>query len=117
MPGKIVRILAKTGEAVCLDGLVTRVQRPREWVNQKVFYDAKRRTHAAQGLAVSTVHGDLLWVDGGWPGSCHEQELLGLSGLGGVLDASGVASLLDRGSGAWPSSASTGMPRSGTAAP
>jgi hypothetical protein len=37
-------------------------------------------------------------VDGrGWPGSCHEHELLALSGLGEVLDAADVASLLDRG--------------------
>jgi hypothetical protein len=46
---------------------------------------------------VSTIWGDLLWCDGGRPGSCHEHELLALSGLGEVLDASGVASLLDRG--------------------
>ncbi|MDF2745548.1 MAG: superfamily endonuclease [Actinomycetia bacterium] len=37
-------------------------------------------------------------MDGrGWPGSCHEHELLALSGLGEVLDAADVASLLDRG--------------------
>jgi hypothetical protein len=46
---------------------------------------------------VSTIHGDLLWCDGGWPGSCHEQELIELSGLGNVLDAGGVVTLLDRG--------------------
>jgi hypothetical protein len=89
--------MARAGEAVCVDGLATRVQRPRSWANQKVLYDAKRHTHTAQGLAVSSVHGDLLWVDGGWPGSCHEQELLGLAGLDGVLDQVEVASLLDRG--------------------
>jgi hypothetical protein len=33
----------------------------------------------------------------GWPGSCHEHELVDLSGLGEVLDTSGVAGLLDRG--------------------
>jgi hypothetical protein len=48
-------------------------------------------------VALSTVHGDLLWADGGWPGSCHEQALLALSGLDGVLDAAGVAAILDRG--------------------
>jgi hypothetical protein len=48
-------------------------------------------------LAVSTIWGDLLWCDGGWPGSCHEHELVELSGLGEVLDAASVASLLDRG--------------------
>jgi hypothetical protein len=89
--------MARAGEAVLVDGLGTRVQRPRGWANQKVLYDAKRHTHTAQGLAVSTIHGDLLWVDGGWPGSCHEQELLVLSGLEGVLDATEVAGLLDRG--------------------
>jgi hypothetical protein len=53
------------GEAVCVDGLATRVQRPGGWANQKVLYDAKRRTHTAQGVALSTtratIHGDLLW--------------------------------------------------------
>jgi len=89
--------MALSGEAVCVDGLATRVQRPRGWANQKVLYDAKRHAHTAQGVAVSTIHGDLLWCDGGWPGSCHEQELLALSGVGGVLDAAAVATIIDRG--------------------
>ena len=89
--------MAHAGEAVCLDGLATRVQRPRGWANQKILYDRKRHTHTAQGLALSTIHGDLLWVDGGWPGSCHEQELLGLAGLEVALDDVEVVSLLDRG--------------------
>jgi hypothetical protein len=89
--------MARSGEAVLVDGVGTRVQRPRGWTNQKVLYDAKRHTHTAQGLAVSTVHGDLLWVDGGWPGSCHEQELIKLAGLDNALDQVEVASLLDRG--------------------
>ncbi len=89
--------MAAAGEAVVVDGLATRVQRPRGWANQKVVYDAKRHTHTAQGLAISTIHGDLLWCDGGWPGSCHEHELMELAGLGGVLDGVEVASLLDRG--------------------
>ena len=89
--------MALSGEAVCVDGLATRVQRPRGWANQKVLYDAKRHIHTAQGVAVSTIHGDLLWCDGGWPGSCHEQELLALSGVGGVLDAAAVATIIDRG--------------------
>ena len=73
------------------------VQRPGGWANQKVLYDAKRRTHTAQGVAPSTIHGDLLWCDGGWPGSCHEHELLEVSGVRAVLDATGVAALVDRG--------------------
>jgi hypothetical protein len=89
--------MAATGEAVCVDGLATRVQRPRSWTNQKVLHDAKRHTHTAQGLAVTTVDGDLLWCDGGWPGSCHEHELLELSGVGEVLDATDVVTLVDRG--------------------
>src|SRR5215213_8430923 len=35
---------------------------PGGWANQKVLDDAKRRTHTAQGVALSTIHGDLLWV-------------------------------------------------------
>jgi hypothetical protein len=89
--------MARSGEAVCLDGLAIRVQRPPGWANQKVLYDAKRHTPTAQGLAISSVHGDLLWVDGGWPGSCHEHELVALSGLDGVLDDVALVSLLDRG--------------------
>jgi hypothetical protein len=89
--------MAASGEAVCVDGLATRVQRPRGWANQKVLYDAKRHSHTAQGLAVSTIWGDLLWVDGGWPGSCHEHELLELAGLDQALDGVEVVSLLDRG--------------------
>jgi hypothetical protein len=89
--------MARSGEAVLVDGFGTRVQRPRGWTNQKALYDAKRHTHTAQGLALSTVHGDLLWVDGGWPGSCHEQELIKLAGLDNALDQVEVASLLDRG--------------------
>jgi DDE superfamily endonuclease len=89
--------MAASGEAVVVDGLATRVQRPRGWGNQKVLYDFKRHSHTAQGLAVSTIHGDLLWVDGGWPGSCHEHELLALAGLERLLDEVEVASLLDRG--------------------
>ena len=95
--GERLAEMAVTGEAVCLDGLATRVQRPREWVNQKVLYDAKRHTHTAQGLALSTIHGDLLWCDGGWPGSCHEQDLVALARLDQVLDAAEAASLLERG--------------------
>ena len=89
--------MASSGEAVCVDGLATRVQRPTGWGNQKVLYDAKRHTHTAQGLTVSTIWGDLLWVDGGWPGSCHEHELIKLAALDQALDNVEVASLLDRG--------------------
>jgi hypothetical protein len=95
--GELLAEMASSGEAVCVDGLATRVQRPAGWGNQKVLYDAKRHTHTAQGLAVSTIWGDLLWVDGGWPGSCHEHELIKLAALDQALDNVEVASLLDRG--------------------
>jgi hypothetical protein len=89
--------MTEVGEAACVDGLATRVQRPGGRANQKVLYDAKRRTHTAQGVALSTIHGDLLWCDGGWPGSCHEHELLEVSGVRAALDATGVTALVDRG--------------------
>jgi hypothetical protein len=44
--------MAATGEAAVVDGLATRVQRPRSSANQKVLYDGKRHTHTAQGVAV-----------------------------------------------------------------
>jgi hypothetical protein len=40
--------------------------------------------------------GEAVLVDGGWPGSCHEQELIKLAGLDNALDQVEVASLLDR---------------------
>jgi hypothetical protein len=95
--GQWLAEMAEVGEAVCVDGLATRVQRPTGWANQKVLDDAKRHAHTAQGLAISTIDGDLLWLDGGWPGSCHEQELIGLAGVGAALDGAEIASLLDRG--------------------
>jgi DDE superfamily endonuclease len=89
--------MAVTGEPVCVDGLGVRVQRPAGWANQKVLYDAKRHDHTAQGVSVATIHGDLLWCDGGWPGSCHEHALLELSGLRELLEETGVATVVDRG--------------------
>jgi hypothetical protein len=94
--GELLAEQARTGEAVVVDGLATRVQRPSGWANQKVWYDANATPTPPRAWR-STVHGDLLWCDGGWPGSCHEHELLKLSGLDEVLDDSGVVSLLDRG--------------------
>jgi hypothetical protein len=89
----------------------------QSWANQKVLYDAKRHTHTAQGLALSTIHGDLLWSDGGWPDSCHEHELVALAGLEGCWTRSRWQARWIGGFGAWPRPASTGMRRSGTAAP
>jgi hypothetical protein len=109
--------MAASGEVVVVDGLATRVQRPRGWANQKVLYDAKRHSHTAQGLVVATIWGDLLWLDGGWPGSCHEHELMKLAGLERSWTMSRWQACWIAGSAAWPRAASTGMRRSGTAAP
>ena len=89
--------MAATSAAVGIHGLATRVQRPRSWANQKLLDDAKRHPHTAQGVVVSTIHGDLLWCDGGWPGSRHEHELLALSGIAEVLDVTRAVALVDRG--------------------
>jgi hypothetical protein len=70
---------------------------PQDGPTSRVLYDAKRHAHTAQGISVSTIHGDLLWCDGGWPGSCHEHALLELSGMREVLDATDVTALVDRG--------------------
>jgi hypothetical protein len=73
--------MAGAGEAVVVDGLATRVQRPRGWANQKVLYDAKRHRHTTQGLAISTIHGDLLWLDGGWPAAATSTSCCRWQGL------------------------------------
>src|SRR6266516_3747548 len=49
--GEHLAEMARSGEAVLVDGLATRVQRPRGWGNQKVLDDAKRHPHTAQGVA------------------------------------------------------------------
>jgi hypothetical protein len=83
--------MAHTGEAVVVDGLA----HPRATARRMGQPEGRVRRQAPRphrpGLALSTIWGDLLWVDGGWPGSCHEHELVELSGLGEVLDAAGVA--------------------------
>lgn len=35
---KLLAEMASSGEAVCVDGLATRVQRPAGWGDQKVLY-------------------------------------------------------------------------------
>ena len=114
--GRWLSEMARAGEAVLVDGLGTRVQRPRGWANQKVLDDAKRHTHSAQGLVLSTIWGDLLWVDGGWPGSCHEQELLTLSGWQGCWRRSRWQACWTEASAGWPRRVRTGTPQSATAA-
>jgi hypothetical protein len=59
--------MAEVGEAVCVDGSATRVQRPRGWANQGCCNDAKRHTYGSGPVGVHHL-GELLWMDGGWPG-------------------------------------------------
>src|SRR4029453_12574688 len=108
--GERLAEMTVTGEPVGVNGLATRVQRPAGWGNQKVLYDAKRHPHTAQGIAVSTLHGDLLWADGGWPGSCHEHELLQGSGSPRSWTPPASPPWSTAGSGAWPRPASPGAP-------
>ena len=109
--------MAQTGEAVCVDGLATRVQRPAGWANQKVVYDAKRHTHTAQGLSVSTIWGDLLWCDGAGPAAATSTSSSSCRGLAGCWTPAASRACWTGGFGAWPSPATTGTRRSGTGAP
>lgn len=84
-------------EPVSVDGFATRVPRPASWFNQKPLYDVKRSAHTAQGFAICNSSGDLLWVDGGWPGSTPEPHMLTYSGVDTVLTNTGVLTLADRG--------------------
>ena len=102
--GRWLGEMARAGEAVLVDGLGTRVQRPRGWANQKVLYDAKRHTHTAQGLVLSTIWGDLL---GRW-------RLAGQLPRAGVADAVGAGGGAGRGRGGKP--AGPRLPRAGQGA-
>jgi hypothetical protein len=107
--------MVRTGEAVCLDGLAARVQRPRGWTNQKVLYDAKR--HTAQGLTLSTIHGDLLWMDGAGRAAATSTSSSNWQGWTRCWAVSRSPAWWTEGSAAWPRRASTGMRRLGTVAP
>ena len=110
--------MARSGQAVCVDGLATRVQRPSGWANQKVLYDAKRHAHIAQGLvAVSTVWGDLLWVDGAGRAAATSTSWWNCRGCGRRWTPPVSPPSWTGGFGAWPRIAFTGMRRSGTDAP
>jgi hypothetical protein len=41
--------MAQADEAVCIDGLATRVQRPAGWANPKALYDRKRHATPPRG--------------------------------------------------------------------
>jgi hypothetical protein len=80
-------------DGLCTPGATTPVTGQPEGA---VRHQAPRPHRPGPG-GVHRLWGDLLWCDGGWPGGCHEQDLVELSGLGEVLDAASVVSLLDRG--------------------
>jgi hypothetical protein len=109
--------MATSGEAVCVDGLATRVQRPAGWGNQKVLYDAKRHTHTAQGLAVSTVWGTCCGATGAGPAAATSRSCWRCRGWWECWTPPAPQPSSTEGSGAWPGPASTGMRRSGIGAP
>src|SRR5215207_6141243 len=109
--------LARTGEAVLVDGLATRVQRPCGWANQKVWYDTKRHAHTAQGLAVSTVHGDLCGVPAAGRAAATSTSSSRCLGSMRCWTPAAWRACWIGGFGAWPRAASTGTPRSGTGPP
>jgi hypothetical protein len=108
-----------SGEAVCVDGLATRVQRPRGWANQKVVYDAKRHAHTAQGLPVSTIQSTATCCGATAAGLAAAMSTSSSScrGLARCWTPLASAACWTGGFGAWPAPASTGMRRSGTDAP
>src|SRR6266540_4154118 len=83
--------MARSGEAVCVDGLATRVQRPRSWANQQVLLRRQAAHPHRPGPGALHAGGEPVHAD------CLEHELLALAGLEGVLDGVEVPSLLDRG--------------------
>jgi hypothetical protein len=103
--------MQQTGEPVCIDGAGVRTQRPNpvareasaslsprlDWINQYQLWDEHHHQHGVHAIEVSTTWGDLLWVDGGWPGRCHELVVAELSGVADVLAKSQVRTLTDRG--------------------
>ena len=89
--------MTEVGEAVCVDGLAARVQRPaggptrRSWMTPSGAPKPPRAWRCRPSTAICC------GCDDGWPGSCHEHELLEVSGVRAVLDATGVTALVDRG--------------------
>jgi hypothetical protein len=109
--------MAQAGEAVCLDGLATRGSDHVGWANQKVLYDPKRHTHTAQGLAISTIHGDVHgWTVAGRAAATSRNcwDWQGWRWRWTMLRSSACWT---GGSGGWPRPVRTGMRRSGTAGP
>jgi hypothetical protein len=101
---------AATGEAACIDGLATRIPRPGPGPTRRCWTTPAPHPHRP-GRAVATIHGDLLWCDGGWPSGCHEHELLALLGIGEVLDATEPRSSPGRPRVSWARPVRTGTPR------
>ncbi|WP_158550749.1 transposase family protein [Geodermatophilus sp. TF02-6] len=90
--------MAEHGELVLLDGTATRCPRPgASWAAQKPMWDAKHRCHATNTETLTTEHGDLLAVHGGWPGSVPEADQARHSSFIGAVLASEVAIVTDAG--------------------
>jgi hypothetical protein len=101
--------MAEVGEVVCVDGLATRVQRPRGWANQKLLYDAKRHAHTAQGLAVSTSTATCCgWMAAGLEAAMSRSSSSCRGLATGSMPAVWPPSSTEDSAG-WPRVASTGM--------
>lgn len=89
--------IADNHEVTLLDGTFTQVPRPALASTRRLFYQVKSRTYCYQTLGLSTGRGDILVLDGGWPGKIHELDILDHTAFLPALEASQVTSLTDRG--------------------
>lgn len=96
LPGWLAEMRA-SGELALVDGTDTGCPRPSTWAAQKPFYDAKHHRHATNIQVLTTRHGDLLAVHGGWPGAVPEPEQLTHAWFAPALALSGVRVVADRG--------------------
>jgi hypothetical protein len=89
--------MAAAGEAVCVDGLATRVQRPTGWANQKLLDDAKRHAHTAGGPCHLDHRRRPAVAGRRLAGQLPRAGAHRAGRVGAALDGAEIASLLDRG--------------------
>ena len=114
--GQWLQEMAEVGEAVVVDGLATRVQRPCGWANQKVLYDAKRHAHTTQGLAISTITATCYGWTGAGRVAVMSRSSSSWQGWTTCWTRSRSPACWTAGSAGWPRPARTGMCRSAIAA-
>lgn len=89
--------MSENRELALLDGTFTQVTRPQTGALRRLFYQVKSGTYCYQSLVLSTTCGDVLSLDGGWPGSFSELDILDHSAFLSDLETSEVTVLADRG--------------------